>query len=185
LGKLPDIDFERIRVLDGDRRKGFEQLVCQLFRRQPPLGASEYRRVEGAGGDGGVEAYWIDADGNDYGVQAKYFNKTKAISWAQVDKSVKTALQLHPKLKAYTIAFACDLTGRSGLLGLGKTGWDHWDQHRASWENLAAKRGMSVAFSVWTKDTIIDDLAKDPDRRGLILFWFDTDANDAADGRAR
>lgn len=173
-----EIDFRNIRPLDGDRRKGFEEFVCQIFRRKPPKDATEFRRVEGAGGDGGLESYWLDSRGNEHGIQAKYFLTTKDISWAQIDDSVKTAIDQHPALVSYVVTFACDLTGRSGTLGLGKKGWDHWDTHRATWQTYAASKGMTVAFSAWTKSTIIDELASSPDRRGFSLFWFNAETFD-------
>ena len=50
-----EIDFQEIRPHEGDKRKGFEELVCQLARREKDLGAGEFRRVEGAGGEGGIK----------------------------------------------------------------------------------------------------------------------------------
>ena len=82
-----DINFENIRPYDGHKWKGFEELVCQLARRERP----GLRRVEGAGGDAGVEAYWLGADGSKIGFQAKYFTKAANIDWRQVDRSVSRA----------------------------------------------------------------------------------------------
>src|SRR5687767_11393497 len=124
------IDFREIRPYDGDKRKGFEELICQLARRESGHKTEEFRRVDGAGGDGGVEAYWLLEDGTEHGYQAKYFLATKDIDWSQIDKSVRAALEQHPKLTQYTIAIACDLTDRSGNLGRGKTGWEHWAIHK-------------------------------------------------------
>jgi hypothetical protein len=120
LGRNIQIDFRDIRPHEGDKRKGFEELICQLARREDKPGA-RFRRVEGSGGDAGIEAYWIFEDETEHGYQAKYFLATKYISWAQIDRSVKTTLEQHPNLRQYTIALACDLTDRSGILGKGKT----------------------------------------------------------------
>jgi hypothetical protein len=65
------IDFREIRPYEGDKRKGFEELICQLARRENNREAGEFRRVEGAGGDGGVEGYWLLEDGTEHGYQAK------------------------------------------------------------------------------------------------------------------
>jgi hypothetical protein len=175
-----EIDFRVIRPLDGDRRKGFEEFVCQLFRRKPPADWSEFRRVEGSGGDGGVEAYWRDTLGGEHGVQAKYFLATKDIAWDQVDKSVKTAIDQHATLKSYVVAFACDLTDRSGKQGKGLPGWEHWHTHKSNWEAYATSKGMAVSFSAWTKSELVDALAASPDRRGLAIFWFNVELFDSA-----
>lgn len=175
---MTSIDFHHIRPLEGDRRYGFEEFICQLARRENVPDDWEFRRVEGAGGDGGVEAYWLQSDGIEHGYQAKYFLATKAIDWGQIDKSVKSALEQHPKLTSYTIALACDLTDRSGKEGKGKTGWDHWKTHKIEWEELAKAKGMTVEFVHWTKSQIIDKLASDLAKRGLALFWFDAELLD-------
>ena len=164
-----DIDFGKIRPYDGDKRKGFEELVCQLARRENrPL-----QRVEGSGGDGGVEAYYIFKNGQKHGYQAKYFLSTKDISWSQIDKSVETSLKQHPDLAKYTIAIACDLTGRSGKKGGGKHGWEHWETHKAKWKKAAYDKGMAVEFILWSKSDLVDLLSSTPENHGLILWWFD------------
>jgi hypothetical protein len=166
------IDFREIRPYDGDQRKGFEELICQLARREKSPGAGEFRRVEGAGGDGGVEGYCLLEDGTEHGYQAKYFLATKDIDWSQIDKSVKVALEQHPKLTTYTIAIACDLTDRSGKLGKGKTGWEHWEAHKSIWEGWAHAKGMTVEFLPWTKSELTDRLVTSTANHGLLLFWF-------------
>jgi hypothetical protein len=174
------IDFREIRPYDGAKHKGFEELICQLARRERPRDAGEFRRVEGAGGDGGVEAYWLLDDGTEHGYQAKYFLATKDIDWAQIDKSVKVVLAQHPKLTTYTIAIACDLTDRSGKHGKGKTGWEHWETHKSTWQQWAQATGRTVTFRPWTKSELTDRLVASTTNRGLVLFWFHACLFDAA-----
>jgi hypothetical protein len=69
------MDYRRIRGMDSGQRLAFEELVCQLARREPPAADAEFRRIEGAGGDGGIEAYWLLSDGSEIGYQAKYYLK--------------------------------------------------------------------------------------------------------------
>ena len=64
------MDYRRIRGMDSGQRLAFEELVCQLARREPPAADAEFRRIEGAGGDGGIEAYWLLSDGSEGGYQA-------------------------------------------------------------------------------------------------------------------
>ncbi len=175
-----ELDFREIRTHEGDKRKGFEELVCQLARRDTHQNVTEFRRIEGSGGDGGVEAYWIFKDGTKHGYQAKYFLATKDIDWSQIDKSIKTALKQHPELTKYTIAIACDLTNRSGKKGWGKRGWEHWDTHKSKWEKWAYSKGMTVEFIPWTKSELTDSLVTSPENRGLVLYWFNTDLFDEA-----
>lgn len=168
------MDFRGIRPYHGDKRKGFEELVCQLARREMVGDARFYRRVEGTGGDGGVEAYWLLEDGSKYGYQAKYFVSTKDISWSQIDDSVKVAIEQNPTLRKYTIALACDLTDRSGKLNKGKTGWEHWTTHNVKWQEWADAKGINVEFIPWTKSEIVDRLVSSSSNHGLTLYWFNT-----------
>ena len=98
-----------------------------MARREDFLKDSVYKRVDGAGGDGGVEAYWTKPNGKKTGYQAKYFLRSRDIKWAQIDGSVTQALLMHPELERYVVALPCDLTDRTGKRGRGKSGWEHWD----------------------------------------------------------
>jgi hypothetical protein len=98
-----NVDFTQIRSLEGRQDVAFEEFCCQMARRvkEIPFG-SKYLRFRGAGGDGGVECLWVLPNGEKWGWQAKYFfNLTRGKR--QLDKSVKTALEIHPELTRYTI----------------------------------------------------------------------------------
>jgi len=85
---LTDIDFAKIRPHKDGRPAAFEELVCQLARRSY-RGDAEFRRVAGSGGDGGIEAYWLRANGKKIGYQAKYYLRNSDIKWSAIDDSVK------------------------------------------------------------------------------------------------
>ena len=106
------IDFTKIRGdMPEGQRGAFEELVCQLARSRAPDPKS-FRRIEGAGGDGGVECIHRIASGDIAGYQAKYYTSAGEIDWQAIDKSVNTALTTYPELVTYVIAIACDFTGR-------------------------------------------------------------------------
>ena len=84
---------------------------------------------------------------------------------------MKTAIRLHPTLECYVVAIACDLTDRSGKLERGKTGWEHWETHKAKWTHWCADAGIEVEFVPWTKSDIVDRLISSAEHRGLGLFW--------------
>ena len=172
------MDFGRIRPFGGDQRIGFEEFISQLARRDHASEKGTFRRVEGAGGDGGVEAYFEKPSGSKVGYQAKYFLATKDIDWSQIDDSVKAAIRLHPTLERYVVAIPCDLTERSGKLERGRTGWRHWEGHKVKWADWCAVAGIEVEFVPWTKFDIVDRLASSADRRGLGLFWFNCEIFD-------
>ena len=164
------MDYRRIRGMDSGQRLAFEELICQLARREPPAADAEFRRIEGAGGDGGIEAYWLLSDGKEIGFQAKYYLRAGDIDWANIDDSVKRALQSHPALTKYVVAIPCDLTDKSGTKGGGKRGWEHWDTHKAKWERLTSP-GQNVEFIMWTASDLTDRLTH-PNAEGLKKYWF-------------
>jgi sugar phosphate isomerase/epimerase len=167
------IDFSNIRgeTVEG-RRSYFEQLVCHLARLDEVVG--EFRRVEGAGGDGGVEAIRILPNRRKVGYQAKYYPERDKINWTNIYKSVKTALAQHPELERYVIALPCDFTGkRAAREGNSTEGvWGKWEAQLKRWKALAAACKMKVEFVPWTAFDLETVLLK-PHAQHLIRFFFD------------
>lgn len=168
------VDFNSIRPHRGSQNNGFEELVVQLARRHPPLDAKEFRRIEGAGGDAGVEALWLKNDGSALGIQAKYFLRVRDIDWEQIDESVAATLKHRPEVNVYQVAIACDLTDKGGAKGQGRTGWVAWDERVKRWESAALALGRKVSFEPITASNLIDWLGQ-PNAAGLARYWFGSD----------
>src|SRR6266498_351091 len=132
MNQLPEIDFERIRPHRGTRHGGFEELSVQLLR-SDVAGAVELTRVEGAGGDGGVEAFVVLSGGGEIGLQAKFFNRLGAKQWQQISKSVSSAFDNHRDLLEYRVAVPLDRTP-----GQKKK----WDLLVKQWRTLATTKGL-------------------------------------------
>jgi hypothetical protein len=174
---IRDIDFTRIRSLGPDgQRAGFEQFICQQVAQVPPEVGSTFVSLHGAGGDGGVECFWTLPDGTEHGWQAKYWAAHGDVDKAQLDKSVKAALDQHPKLTKYTIAIPADPTGPTG--GRGKSllekindagGW------LEGWQTMAADRGLSVQFDFEWATNIITRLERLDHSGAQRRYWFDVD----------
>ena len=164
------VRFEDILSTAKGKDDAFEELICQLARRSPPDAAVEFRRIHGAGGDGGVEAYWVLADGSEVGYQAKYYLHSGDVRWDAIDNSVKTALRLHPRLCVFYVAVACDLTDKTSRRG--KTGWEKWEENKKKWEVLArAQLGHEVTFVPWAAFELRAMLEL-PRMAGLREHWF-------------
>ena len=75
------LDFTRIIAGVAGQRETFEELVCQIARRLPPAGNAEFRRIHGAGGDGGVEAVWLLKTGEEvgYDLRSRYVHTGEAL----------------------------------------------------------------------------------------------------------
>ena len=170
---MTGIDFEKIRSdSDTGQRGCFEKFVCELARRdQPNTENCEFRRVEGSGGDGGVEAYLLCPDGTKIGYQAKYWLKARDINWRQVDKSVRKAIQTHPELTRYIVAIPCDLTDQTGTRPR-RTGWQQWDEHVDKWKAEADEAGITnLEFEFWGESELLGMATRELPS-GAIAYWF-------------
>lgn len=98
------INWNIIRSIEGDQKAGFEELVCQIARKEKK---ENYTRFVQLGiKDGGLECYWELDDGNIIGWQAKYFLSSFSNSqWSQIKESVKRASETYgEKLDTMIIA---------------------------------------------------------------------------------
>lgn len=165
-------DFSSIKSIDaGGPRNSFEELMCQIAQLENISGSNIFRRVEGAGGDGGLEAYWILENGEKIGYQAKYFLKSGGIDWAQINGSVQEAFSCHPELTKYVITVACDLTDVTGKRGT--PGWEHWAAWSRQWADTYKKpTGEPVEFEIWTASELSSRLMQ-PECAGIVKYFFD------------
>jgi hypothetical protein len=167
-----NIDFRKIRAdFPNGQRGAFEELVCQLaFRESSPAG--KFKRIEGSGGDGGVECIETTAAGA-IGYQAKFYTEVGDLNWSAIDASVQTALRLHPNLIRYVIAIPCDFTSRKSLRGgrVTEGAWGNWEKYSKKWETETSKEGRRVEFIPWTEFRLRELLIQ-PKAEGLRAYWF-------------
>ena len=170
---IPDIDFRNIRPLVSEQ-SGFEEFCCQLARRdsEVPTG-SRFVRLRGEGGDGGVECYWVLKNGDEWGYQAKLHF---ALRKSQIEGSIRTAIDVHPRLKRYTVCLPFDLTGQTGRKrkqgGAARGEMQKWDQYVAEWRKIAASRDLDLDIRLWTKSELRDRLLRADNVAGRLRFWF-------------
>ena len=174
---MTDINFSNIRPFHGSKNSGFEELVCQLAHLERPENAKKFVRKEGAGGDAGVECYWILNDGCEICWQAKYFlTGMNSSEWSQLDDSFKTALSRHPNLDTYFICLPLDKTDsrKKGRGGKPVTSLENkWNSYVENWISLAEEQGRAVNIEFWGKHEITSMLTTDdPHYSGRLLYWF-------------
>jgi hypothetical protein len=178
----PEFDLERLRPLGGDRQYGFEEFTSQLAHIAPEVSVGcRFVRVHGAGGDGGVEAYWEASNGEQWGFQAKFI---KSIDKQQLTNSVRAALAIHPTLSRYTVCVPFELTGTTARGG--KSQKDRWDDCVTAWNALVRKKKhRAVAFEVWPRSELLRRLIAGDPHGGVRRFWFDINRFDAVWFRQR
>jgi len=158
-----DIDFSKIRVHGNSQNDGFEELCVQLFRGEH--GSIEsVNRVEGSGGDGGVEAF-IRQDDNVWGMQAKYWSRLEAPQWRQLKKSVTSALNNHPTLIRYEVMAPLNRSQKK----IAK-----WDALCEEWQDEAKTLGFThdVEF-IWIGESELVELLTTEKYGAKKSYWFD------------
>ena len=166
-GRGTDIDFNQIVPRLGSKADAFEELCCQLARR---VAGSSLQRLYGAGGDGGIECYFDEAEGR-VGWQAKYvFNVDSLIT--QADRSLDTALQIHPRLTRFILCFPMRMTGPTARRGLSRIEKiDAWITAR---EKAACRTGKQLTIQLWGDSEIRSLLIEHDSSGGMRHFFFGT-----------
>ena len=101
------VNWLDLRPFNGSQHAAFEEICCQLAAAETPPPGSQFLR-KGAP-DAGVECYWVLPDASEWGWQAKFFlSPPDGSQWAQIDKSVTTALEKHPRLSRYVVCLPID-----------------------------------------------------------------------------
>lgn len=162
------MNWTEIRPLNGSQNDGFEELVCQLANKE--LIPNKKQFIRNGKPDAGIECYWVLNDNKEVAWQAKYFTSSfSATQWGEINGSVRTALEKHPQLTKYIIAFP--INPPDARLPRQKSMREKWDEHVSKWQNWAAQKSMSVEFVHWWESDIIERLQL-PDNAGLFYFWF-------------
>ena len=162
------LDWSKLRTLNGSQNDAFEELVCQLANGESVPEGSEF--VRKGSPDAGVECFWVYSTGEEYGWQAKFFtSQPSGQQWGQVDSSVSTALEKHPRLVEYTLCMAADrpdprIQGQRSFLYA-------WNEHVAKWNGWAFTKGMKLQFRYWGTHEILERLSRE-EHAGRYFFWF-------------
>jgi len=162
------IDWKNIRTLGTSQNNAFEELCCQLASYEPvPPGSTFLRKGVP---DAGIECFWRLSDGTEWAWQAKFFDRVEKAQWAQLDESVRTALNKHPRLTSYTVCLPLDR--RDPRIERRKDLMDQWADRVEQWQGWAREKGMSVDFHYWGEHELWQRLSKE-EHRGRNFFWFD------------
>jgi hypothetical protein len=171
IGSFMSINWQDLRPLNGSQHAAFEELCCQRAAAEPAPSGSLFIR-KGAP-DAGVECYWKLPDESEWGWQAKFFRSPPASNqWAQIDESVKTALEKHPQLSRYVVCLPIDR--QDPRVDSQQWFMDKWNERVQVWEGCATTRGMAVRFEYWGAHELFERLSRE-EHRGRYYFWFHRD----------
>lgn len=173
------MDFKLLNTYQEAPEQAFEALCSQLFEQWVyatyPTQVHYFTTVNGAGGDGGVEAYADLTTGETIGLQAKWFLTSLQTSQiSQIRRSVETAWRIRPHLRRYIVCVPRNFLSRKNGPG-GKATKDTEEQRI---QVLAAELRVaypSVSVEFWTEHHLRQRL-QEPGNEGLIMFWFEKEA---------
>ncbi|MCK6523300.1 ATP-binding protein, partial [Myxococcota bacterium] len=150
----------------------FESLCCALAYASIPTPADFYR-IDGRGGDGGVECVWTDPrTGEVHGWQAKYVpDLTRALKKSA--ESLATARARYPRLARFVICLPFDLAGSRGGTGKGKSEQDRFDDFKAKYEAEYTKAGQPLQIELWSDFILREHLRRIDPSGGRTRYWFD------------
>lgn len=115
-------------------------------------------RIDGAGGDGGVEAYVETSPKRTTGLQAKFFDQLGTRQWKQVIASIEQARRNHPTLNTYYVAVPLDLNPHTVK----------------KWKvlQLAARRMRPPLQLVWWGASELTGMLTTSRHAGRAAYWF-------------
>ena len=166
----PQINFREIRQHAGSQDRGFEELCYQLVPFIEGL-ASDVRLVRHGNPDGGIEFRAVFGSGEVWAWQAKFLFALKQNEFAQLDKSVKRAVDSEPAITRYT--FCLPYNRPAGAAPGRKSAMQRWDEHCEKWKGWASERGMSVEFCYIGESELLGALTHSS-QCGRARYWFDT-----------
>ena len=161
-----DIDFKKIVSISSGQPAAFEELCCQLARRDEQ--STQFVRLRGDGGDGGIEGYVELPDGKQRGWQAKYvFDTSRLIR--QASKSFRTALENHPDLRSFVLCFPFNPTGTTRR---GKGDVQKLDDWKTSELRYAQEISRDIEIEFWPAFELRSRLLQYDHSGGIRLFFF-------------
>jgi hypothetical protein len=165
---LSQNEWLKLRTFSGSQESAFEEVCKQLF-------GAECRAVGGmwipkGKIDAGVEGYCVLPNGDQWGLQAKWFLTSPGPpQWSQVDESVRVALESHGRLVRYVVCMPVDLSDANTK---GKrSARARWEDRRLTYERWATERSMSVAFEFRGSHELMRELTA-VENRGMRSYWF-------------
>ncbi|MES2398084.1 MAG: hypothetical protein V4549_18870 [Bacteroidota bacterium] len=170
------MNFTNLKTYNDSNERAFEALCNQLFerwiRKEYDSKLKYFTTVNGAGGDGGVEAYAIINSGDVIGVQAKWFRTSLSDGQiGQIRKSINSARSVRANIKRYIVCLPRDF--QSDKIGKGKKLITDSEEKRIN--ELIDEMDKSypdLKLEFWNEHRIREELQK-PGNEGVLRFWFE------------
>lgn len=175
------MNWNNFLTYNDSTQNAFETICNQLFekylRRKYGQDLIKFKVINGAGGDGGIEAYGELTSGDNIAVQSKWFrNVIKNSEINQIRNSVTTAKELRPQIKKYIICIPHDISSLKygkGVKSDGKKPIDNFEEKTIDKFTREMKsKYPDLTITWWFDDKLLREL-QEPDNEGVHKYWFD------------
>lgn len=170
------MNFNNFKTYGDSPQNAFETFCTQLFerylRRLHCSDLVKFRVVNGAGGDGGIEAYGELTNGDIIAVQAKWFRTAMQDSQiTQIENSVDTALKIRKNIVQYIICVPRSLS--STKMGKGLVPVVNTEESRANQLTDRIRKAYPATIFTWWFEQDIQNQLLESDNEGMHKFWFE------------
>ncbi len=172
------MNFNTFKTYSDSPQNAFETFCTQLFerylRRKYGSKLIKFRVINGAGGDGGIEAYGELSNGDLIAVQAKWFRTSMHGSQInQIEKSVNTAMTHRKNIVEYIICVPRAIS--SIKMGKGNVPVTNTEESRVDQLTSKIQKAYpNTAFTWWFEQDMQNELLE-LDNEGMNKFWFERD----------
>ncbi|WP_291047621.1 NACHT domain-containing protein [Empedobacter sp. UBA1574] len=168
--------WDSFNTYGGSFQNSFEMLCNQLFERylskEYQNSIDEFKVINGAGGDGGIEAYGKLSNSNIIAIQSKWFKQAlESNELNQIKKSITTALTIRPNIIEYIICIPHDVS--SIKIGKGKKPTQNSEDVRIeNFEKEIKNSYPDLKITWWFEHSILEKLQK-AENEGVHKYWFE------------
>ncbi|WP_209403806.1 hypothetical protein [Pseudozobellia sp. WGM2] len=173
--------WNNFKTYGDSPENAFETLCNQLFERYLHRNykndLARFRVINGAGGDGGIEAYGTLHTGTIVAVQSKWFPTAMQTSQInQIKKSITTALEIRPDISKYILCIPRNLASKKRGKG-GKIPKNTEEDRVNKLASDIKDLHKDLTLTWWTTDNILRELQL-PSNDGIHRYWFDKETID-------
>lgn len=168
------MNWNKFDTKGDSKEKAFEIMSNQIFKEYCE---EEYQKnmkcfipINGAGGDGGIEAYTELSSGKIVAIQSKWFPEaigSKEIS--QLRNSIKTAIDIRKNIEKYIVSVPRDLANKKN----GKNGIVKNTERKRVEDLFKEFENTKIKFEIWGEFELSSFLTTRPNLAGVYKFWFD------------
>lgn len=175
------MNWNKFLTYGDSQQNAFETLCNQIFERYLKTtyakDLTKFRVINGAGGDGGIEAYGLMTSDKIIAIQSKWFRDVlKDAEFAQIKKSITTAKVLRPHIQEYIICIPHDVSslkyGR-GKMGAGKKPVDNFEEKAIDTFTIEIQILYPDLKITWWLEKDIEFELMTAGNEGIHKFWFD------------